>query len=386
MKKILISMFLFIVCLCLVGCDANNNSKKLTTEVLYDDWYNCSKLPNIADPFAEAYDGSYTIKIDKENRFTFTTFNGEQLKGKLELEEDEYTVHIKMKFENNDVANGYLNIKDESPSLVFFYKGVNYRFTDSRSISKDEFEAYRADFCSFLRNSFINNSYPSIEEAETSPLYREYTNFSQIDPCCNGPKVYTSANRVTIANDPEKGEIYATYNDGSIDYIDKNDIEKIVLVKADGTLERLEKIQDGQCFLTNDFYDHSLYYFEIGNSDIKINMTHLQEAYENNKISKEQLQEIANIFNEHQAPNQNIDDSHLLAIKEKVLENLWKNYEDATLDDIFVDIYWSHGTNYIITIIYAFTKYPAVDEEITIDGITITYSGPKPMFVEIINE
>lgn len=258
MKKILVSLFLLVFGLCLVGCD-NNNSKKPSIEMLYSDWYNCAKLPSMEDPFAEVYDGCYSIEIDENNNVTFKSINQEQLNGTLEYEEKEYTFDIKITFENNEIANGNLSINNDSPYLHFFYKGVNHCFTKSRVISKEEFDLYRSEFNAFLRDSFNNNTYPSIEEVETNELYIQYTNFNQIDPCCNGPKIYVGVNKVSIITDLEKGEITATYNDGTIDNINIYDIDNIVLVKLDGTFERLEQVQDGQCFLTD---NHSLFYFE----------------------------------------------------------------------------------------------------------------------------
>ena len=259
MKKILVSIFLLVSGLCLVGCDTINNYKKPSIEMLYSDWYNCAKLPSMEDPFAEVYDGCYSIEIDENNNVTFKSINQEQLNGTLEYEEKEYTFDIKITFENNEIANGNLSINNDSPYLHFFYKGVNHCFTKSRVISKEEFELYRSEFNAFLRDSFNNNTYPSLEEVETDELYRQYTNFHQIDPCCNGPKIYVGVNKVSIITDFEKGEIAATYNDGTIDNINIYDIENIVLVKLDGTFERLEQVQEGQCFLTD---NHSLFYFE----------------------------------------------------------------------------------------------------------------------------
>lgn len=259
MRKILVSMFLLVFGIFLVGCDTNNNVKKPTIDMLYSDWYNCAKLPSMEDPFAELYDGCYTIKIDESNDVSFKSINQEQLNGILEYEEKEYTIGIKITFENNEKVNGNLRIINDSPYLQFFYEGINYCFTKSNVISKEDFELYRNDFNKFLRDSFINNNYPSIEEVENNSLYREYTNFVHIDPCCNGPKRYISVSKVAIASNSEKGEIVATYTDGKIKNINVYDIENIVLVKLDGTFERLKEIREGQCFLTKNC---SLFYFE----------------------------------------------------------------------------------------------------------------------------
>ena len=259
MKKMICSIFLLVFGLCLVGCDIRDNTEKPSIDMLYSDWYNCAKLPSMEDPFAEVYDGCYSIEIDENNNVTFKSINQEQLNGTLEYEEKEYTFDIMITFENNEIAKGSLSISNDSPYLRFFYKGVNHCFSKSEALSKEEFELYRSEFNAFLRDSFNNNTYPSIEEVETNELYRQYTNFNQIDPCCNGPKIYVGANKVSVISDLEKGEITATYNDGTIDNINIYDIDNIVLVKLDGTFERLEQVQDGQCFLTD---NHSLFYFE----------------------------------------------------------------------------------------------------------------------------
>ena len=258
MKKILVSLFLLIFGLCLVGCD-NNKNKKPTVSMLYSDWYNCAKLPSMENPFAEVYDGCYTIKIDENNNVSFKSINQEQLKGTLEYEEKEYTIDIKITFENDEIANGSVSISSAVPYLNFFYKGVNHCFSKTKVVSKEEFEQYRNDFNKFLREAFIKNNYPTIEEVEQDTLYREYTNFVHIDPCCNGPKHYTSVDKVVIKSIPEKDEFTATYSDGTIENINIYDVENIVLVKLDGTFEKLENIQNGQCFLTDSL---SIFYFE----------------------------------------------------------------------------------------------------------------------------
>ena len=259
MRKILVSIFLLVFGLCLVGCDISDNTEKPSIDMLYSDWFNCAKLPSMEDPFAEVYDGCYSIEIDENNNVTFKSINQEQLNGTLEYEEKEYTFDIKITFENNEIAKGSLSISNDSPYLRFFYKGVNHCFSKSEALSKEEFELYRNGFNEFLRNAFFNDNYPSLEEVEFNHLYEQYTNFVHIDPCCNGPKVYVGVNKVSVISDLEKGEIAAKYIDGTIDNINIYDIDNIVLVKLDGTFERLEQVLDGQCFLTD---NHSLFYFE----------------------------------------------------------------------------------------------------------------------------
>ncbi len=331
MKKILVSILLLVFCLCLNGCNKNNNTKKPTIEMLYSDWYNCAKLPNMEDPFAEAYDGYYSIKIDKSNNMTFKSINQEQLNGILEYDQKENNIDIIITFENNDVANGSLTISNNVPYLNFWYNGTRYCFTNTRSISKDEFETYRANFNSFLRDSFINNSYPTIDEVEYSELYKEYTNFVHIDPCCNGPKRYVEVNKVNIIFDIEKNEVSATYNSGETKNINAYDIDKIVLVKMDGTFERLEEIKEGQCYLTNDY---SIFYFECEHQwdeGIEINRTEKNYTLEYTcRICNEKYQQIYDI-------NENVTYSLTVTGDTKYLKNDISGYY-APLTKIKIEV------------------------------------------------
>ncbi len=122
--------------------------------------------------------------------------------------------------------------------------------------------------------------------------------------------------------------------------------------------------------------------------EIKVFVKFLQlsEAYETNLINKDQLQEMADIMNGEKSGNANIDHDHLLAIKKNRLQELKTREKDATIDDIKVECFWNYNNFYVIKITDSFTDYPDVIKEITIDDITIIYSDPIPMFVEIVNE
>ena len=270
MKKIFISLFLLIMFSCLSGCKINNNTKKPSLEMLYSDWYNCSILPSMDDPFVEVYDGCYSIDIDENNNVTFKSIDQEELTGTLEYKENEYSISIQITFSNNKISNGRLTIRDDSPYLFFYYNGVNHCFTKSKMMSKEEFELYRNNFNEFLRESYINNSYPSNEEVENNELYKQYTNFVHIDPCCNGPKMFVGVKKIHVTYDDETGQVTVKYDDGRIENLQLYDIDKIVLVKLDGTFELLDQVQDGECFLTNQIENGqyyasnspSLFYFE----------------------------------------------------------------------------------------------------------------------------
>ena len=259
MKKIFIYAFLIFFIVSLFGCDINGNRPKPTIDMLYENWYNCASLPNMKDPFQESYDGSYKIEIDSKNNVIFNTINAEQLQGILEYEEKEYTYDINIIFENNDTAKGSLSMSDDVPYLRLSYKGFSYCFTNHKCISKDEFILYRNGFNEFLRNAFFNDNYPSLEEAEFNHLYGQYTNFVHIDPCCNGPKVYVGVNKVLVEKEFENNEFIVTYQDDTVKNINSGEIEAIVLVKLDGTFEKLNEIKEGICYITEDY---SLFYFE----------------------------------------------------------------------------------------------------------------------------
>lgn len=259
MKKIFIAFFLLILFVGLFGCDVNGNRKKPTVDMLYQNWYNCVSLPNMEDPFIELYDGSYSVSIDRDNNVILNTINQKKLKGVLVLEEKEYTYNVEITFENNDIAKGTLYISGDKPYLSFYYHGFSYCFTNTKSITIDEFIIYRDGFNKFLRESFLNDSYPTLEEVEFNHLYSQYTNFVHIDPCCNGPKVYVGVNKVLVEKELENNEFIVTYQDDTVKNINSGEIEAIVLVKLDGTFERLNEIKNGLCFITETY---SLFYFE----------------------------------------------------------------------------------------------------------------------------
>lgn len=258
MKKIFILIYLMILGGFLTGCNYTKEVKKPTVEMFYGEWYNLADIPNMEKPFAESYDGSYKIEIDENNNVTFIIADEEPLIGKIEFEVKTVSIAFEIKFESK-TAIGNLTIRNDAPYLNLLYDKEHYYFSDSKAISYEEYVSYRNNFNAFLRNSFINNNYPTLEEAENNPLYAEYTNYMHIDPCCNGPKVYTSVDKVLIEKDLENELVIVTYNDGKTETLDLFQFEFIALVKIDGSFEKLDEIIEGECFLTS---RGSLYYFE----------------------------------------------------------------------------------------------------------------------------
>lgn len=384
MKKILLGIFLFVTCLGLLGCNCDL-SVYIRPEILYDDWYNTTILPNIEKPFDVGYDGMYTIKIDRNNEVKFKTIDGEELTGTLEYEMNKYNTYISVKitFDNNSTASGGISADNNVHKFNFNYAGNRYSFTNKKAISKEEFEIYRNKFNAFLRGAFVHNYFPTIEEVENNDLYKKYTNFYQVDPGCGGPLVYTSAKKAIVYVNPDVYEIDIKYDQEPGYNLRIYDIGCKALVKMDGTFEKIDEIRNGECLITE---EGTIYYFETESDNIKMNVTSIEEAYENNKITNKQLQKIANIFDGSNNPIQEIDDKYLLIIKQQYLNELKKTYSDATLSDVIVNVYWSNKTNYVLTIKDSFDDYPAVEKEILIDGITIVYSGSKPIFIEVSNE
>lgn len=256
MKRLFLLMLILVFNFYLTGCNIN---KKASINDLYIDWYNCIKLPSMENPFVESYDGYYTIKIDKNNNVIFKSIEQEILNGHLEFEENKRYIEIKITFENGFIANGKLFIRDNLKYLQFNYKDINYSFTSNKGLSKEEFILYRNNFNKFLKEAFVNDNYPSIEEVENNPLYCDYTNFIHIDPCCNGPKIYIGVMKALISYNDEDEVINITYNNDNSETLNVFEINHIVLVKLDGTFEKLNEIKNGQCFLSD---DKSIFYFE----------------------------------------------------------------------------------------------------------------------------
>lgn len=261
MKKIIFVFSMLLMVVMLASC---NQNKKPTVDMLYSQWYNKATLPSIDNPLAEAYDGSYSIQIDKDNKVIFKPNQKETLTGTLEVKVEKYRINYTIKFDNEKNANGTLFTADNLPYMSLFYDHINYQFSTTKAISKEEYDDYRSNFASFLRNSFINNNYPTIEVAENDPLYKEYTNFIHIDPCCNGPKIYSNAYKANIEIDIENNKIIILSDDEKIKTVDLEEAHKIYLVKANGEIELLDEIVTEEClFVESINYEYIIYYFEV---------------------------------------------------------------------------------------------------------------------------
>ena len=328
MKKIFVFIFLLIFCLFLAGC---TTSETPTVEMIYGKWYNCQELPSLKDPFVKIYDGSYSIEIERNNTVKFKTIDNEVLIGQLTYEKKQlYRIEIKIIFENNtSTYSGRLQIVNGGPYLNFKYEDYEYTFTSIKSISKDELETYSVNFNSFLWDCYINDNYPTLEEVKENEMYKNYTYFHLIDPCCNYVD-YIRVNKVNISINTKYNELNVLFSDGKVENKTISSINDIILVKKDGTFERLEEIQEGKCYLTS--YSN-LYYFECDhlwdsgvhndctydNHIIDYNCTlcdnkkkeyvninfdtlsfiSLQEAFDSEFLTHDDLDEIAKIKNEN---------------------------------------------------------------------------------------
>ena len=149
MKKFLSVCFAILLTICMsisfVGCSSfycNPRGK---------DWYNYISLPNIANPFNEIYDGSYSIQIDKEGNVVFKTLDGEELKGTLStsLNLENTLTDVSIQFENGKTVTGHCQKGKEWRMLTINYDYMIYRFSGTRQMSKEEFETYRSQFIEF---------------------------------------------------------------------------------------------------------------------------------------------------------------------------------------------------------------------------------------------
>lgn len=161
------------------------------------EWYNCASLPSIEEPFNAIYDGCYSIQTDKDGNVLFKPLNGEEINGKLTISSnDEYSnsTSISIAFENGKTARGtcYKN------HLSIYYDNRGYGFRDERQLSKEEFETCRSQFIELLINVYETGNFPTQQEIENNDLYKKFTNYSQIDPCCGGPIVYDTVEKATI--------------------------------------------------------------------------------------------------------------------------------------------------------------------------------------------
>lgn len=174
-----------------------------------------------------------------------------------------------IRFENGVTSTGSCYQNNDGRTLSFKYGDRYYHFTDKQKLSKEEFLEYRAEFVEFLQSVYDSGIFPTREEIEANDLYCEYTYLYQIDPCCGGPIVYTSAQKATIEKvDFENNEITVKIGEGASRTCLIN--ENIIIVNINnGELERLtvEDLVKGDCLVVGYFNDRhaqidEIFYFE----------------------------------------------------------------------------------------------------------------------------
>lgn len=250
-EKLLTIGFAVLLVLCtsisLIGCSV----------VCFDprgrEWYNSISLPSIEEPFNEIYDGCYSIQIDKDGNVLFKPLNGEEINGKLTISSnDKYSnsTGIAIEFENGKIARGSCY----KTSLSIYYDNESYSFRDERQLSKEEFEICRAQFIELLINVFQTGNFPTQQEIENNDLYKEFTNYYQIDPCCGGPIVYDTVEKVTIEaiEIMEYGKRIVLDTGGERFYGYKMEEDIIVASIKNGELKELalSDVKEGECLVS----------------------------------------------------------------------------------------------------------------------------------------
>lgn len=197
-------LFIFCMSVSFMGCTSYYCDPK------GKEWYNVPSLPNIDQPYNAVYDGSYSIKIDKNGRVVFKTLGGEVLEGQLTSKLNTKTfsmANLSIKFDGGKTATGWCDKNKDGRTLKIRYEHNLFVFTDKKQYTKEEFDAYRKQFVDFLVNVYETGNFPTQEEIEGNSLYKQFTNYHQIDPCCGGPITYATAQRATI----EKIELVDKY-------------------------------------------------------------------------------------------------------------------------------------------------------------------------------
>lgn len=218
-------------------------------------WYNRVSLPNLSDPFIESYDGIYSIEIDNSGKVVFKPSDGVILNGDLTASKSERQkiMNISIQFEDGTTATGTCYKTDNDfRGLSIYYLSKSYYFTGKRQYTKQEVEDYRSQLIQLLVEVYNEERFfPSQNEIKSNDLYKEYTDFSQVDPCCGGPITYTEADSAVIEDiyDYYDGSltIYA-YGQRFIGYI-YPDVYFAVI--KDGKLYKLSasEMRTGQCLI-----------------------------------------------------------------------------------------------------------------------------------------
>lgn len=287
MKKtiaiVLTVMFIICATLSLVGCTSNS----LLCDPRGKEWYNYATYPSIYDPFVEIYDGSYSIKIDKNGNVEFKLLTGEVWKGVLTVSFDGvsaiWKAKISIEFENGDKARGWCE-RDIYGRYLYFYTydeyshGIKYEFSDKVQCTKEEMGVYRSQFVEFLINVYETGVFPTKEEIANNELYRKFTDYSQIDPHHGGPSRYAIVERAIIQDiltQNDRTSIVVNMNGETVDCKVDYDVTVQCYEIKGGTIREIEvedvsDIKKEECLISiNKSYSCDAY----GNEEITYHIT-----------------------------------------------------------------------------------------------------------------
>ena len=231
------------------------------------DWYNHTLLPNIDRPYKELYDGSYSIKIDRDGNVLFKPLNGDEIKGKMIISPDDRyeSAKVTIEFENGITSHGACRKDRHGRSLHFEYESYHYLFSEKRGISKEEIDEYRAGLIEFLYRVYETGDFPTKQEIEENDLYMKYTDYYQIDPGHGGPIVYKSVVKATVEEIDFENRSATVTVDGETYQLLFND-ETLVSYIGDGKIIEMnfDDLVEGECLVVdfNSKYLNHIYYLE----------------------------------------------------------------------------------------------------------------------------
>lgn len=303
MKKILVSMFLLVFGLFLVGCINNDSFGFVKPSVLRK-----SGLSDLIEP-------SHTDTYKRED-LGYCYFNSTQ---------DEFEKYAEELYD-------YLLKKD------FPYFG------------------YSGEILNSLFGA--NGTYELIPSSKLSDHYEEHFYYEKLD---------------TISYEFVFGEELGSSNKVV------SDVLVDISFKVDGNFDNGYNtslaVRNNSNLMTSFIYiPQNIEYYEI------------EDAFNSGLLNKEDLQDIADVLNGITPPEYTYNRGYEIALQKKHLETLINTVSHANIKDIDVSFYFQNETGYVIRTKDWYTDYPAVEKEIIIDDIVLTYSGPKPIFVKIINE
>lgn len=164
-------------------------------------WYTVASFPNITNPFYEAYDDAYSIRIDKKGNVEFKAIDGETVTGKAKTvsnDEDPWHVtDISIQFQNGVNSVGYCRRNDKTQTLSIGYDGKRYEFSSKRQTEKS-FASYRGQFIDFLIGVYETGKFPTKKEIAKKRLYQRFTGYYQTDLEQADSIVYDTVERVKI--------------------------------------------------------------------------------------------------------------------------------------------------------------------------------------------